>query len=152
MPGPLQHRTPYWYRHSYHQPNSLQFFAPNDFVPQQQQPPRTLVKDAPSARFIRQKSSRERARPSSISDLQYSLDSSPTSSVPSKSSVSSADTSPSVRTDSQSSSDITNLDQSCSSLPSQSGGSSGSSQEQATHFIAIPLLGSGSFYLTHILL
>ena len=24
-------RTPYWYRHSYHQPNSLQFFAPQDF-------------------------------------------------------------------------------------------------------------------------
>ena len=33
-----------------------------------------------SSRFIRQKSSRERPRPSSISDLQYSVESSPTSS------------------------------------------------------------------------
>ena len=151
-------------------------------------------------RFIRQKSSRERPRPSSISDLHYSVnltsssntilqpiqsnhqvESSPASSVPSKSSVSSTDTSwrPSTdsgrQTESDSSCELTQeltrglargstrelthteltrdlnlatisgvslpslptginslaiLDQSCSSLPSQSNASSGSSQEQ----------------------
>ena len=146
-------------------------------------------------RFIRQKSSRERPRPSSISDLQYSVnpssvfiiclqtfptillvhrincnnnqvESSPTSSVPSKSSVSSTDTSPSGRpeswrpsdsggrqteSDSSSGGELTShelnlatisgvslpslaiLDQSCSSLPSQSAASSGSSQEQVSN-------------------
>ena len=90
MPG-QQHRTPYWYRHSYHQPASLHFLAP----PELRQPPPDLllqprgqIKENASARchcrnydywnqlfrrFIRQKSSRERPRPSSISDLQYSV-------------------------------------------------------------------------------
>jgi len=141
MPGPPhQHRTPYWYRHSYHQPNSLQFFAPHEYVQQaHQNSNRNQHKD--SNRFTRQKSNRERARPNSISDLHYSLESSPASSVPSKSSTSSSDTSCStVRTDSQSSSDITNLDQSCSSLPSQSGESSNtSSPEQDFHESQIPV-------------
>ena len=140
MPGPPhQHRTPYWYRHSYHQPNSLQFFAPHEYV--QQVHPTSNRNQHKDARFIRQKSNRERARPNSISDLQYSLESSPASSVPSKSSTSSSDTSCStVRTDSHSSSDITNLDQSCSSLPSQSGDSSNiSSPEQDFHESQIPV-------------
>merc|ERR1712080_553899 len=78
---------------------------------------------------MRQRSSREmRPRPSSISDLQYSLESSPNSSVPSvnaKGSSSGSNTDSGVgRTDSQSSSELTNLDQSGSSLPSVSGGDS----------------------------
>ena len=94
----------------------------------------TSYKDS---RFIRQKSGRDRPRPNSISDLQYSLDSSPTSSIPSKSSTgSSSDTSLGTgRTDSQISSDVTNLDQSCSSLPS----STNTSQEHDLPHTQIPV-------------
>ena len=126
MPGTGQHRTPYWYRHSYHQPSSLQFFPPTHFVhPVQSCQAVHITGHDNQPKFIRQRSRRQLPRTSSIHDLQYSPDSSPTSSVPSvhaKCSSSGSNTDSGVgRTDSQSSSELTNLDQSGSSLPSVNG-------------------------------
>lgn len=81
--------------------------------PKHNRQPRSHSKDGErNKQFVRQKSGREsRPRPSSISDLQYSLESSPTSSsTQSKSSTGSDTSSP------QAESDL--LDQSCSSISS----------------------------------